>query len=300
MSAWPSLRYDDWADTAATLHMWTQIVGKIRMVKSPPINHWWHVTLYVTARGLTTSPIPHGDGLFEITFDFIDHRLRIETSAGEERHFDLHPMTVAEFYERILAALAELHVDVTINTIPCEVAEPIAFPQDTTHHSYDPAAAARFWRVLVNTSRVFTRFRSEFLGKVSPIHFFWGAIDLAVTRFSGREAPPHPGAPFIPLSVAREAYSHEVISAGFWPGGNGFDAAYYAYAYPEPPGLPEALIQPAEAFYSPDLREFLLPYESVRQSPTPDASLEAFLHSTYNAAATLATWPRPTLERPTS
>ncbi|HYM61935.1 MAG TPA: DUF5996 family protein [Thermoanaerobaculia bacterium] len=297
VETWPPLKYDDWAPTAQTLQMWTQIVGKIRMAKSPPINHWWHVALYVTSRGLGTSPILNGAATFEMEFDFIDHRLRITTSDGASREIMLQPMTVAAFYERVMAALAELHVSVEINPMPCEVAEPISFPLDTKHHSYDAAAAARFWRVLVDTCRVFSRFRSDFLGKVSPIHFFWGGIDLAMTRFSGREAPLHAPTPGIPLHVVREAYSHEVSSAGFWPGGAGFDAAFYSYAYPEPEGYGRAHVGPAAAFYSPDLREFLLPYEAVRTSASPDDALMEFLQSTYGAAANLGKWDRDALER---
>lgn len=297
MKSWPPLRYDDWADTAQTLHMWTQVVGKVRMMKSPPVNHSWHVVLYVTSRGLSTSPVPSGDGTFEIEFDFIDHKLRIVTTEGAEHDFELEPMTVADFYAKVMAALAELGVDVTIYPIPSEVAEPIAFTKDTIHRSYDAAAVERFWRVLVDSCRVFTLFRSRFLGKVSPVHFFWGAIDLAVTRFSGREAPPHPGAPGLPLRVAREAYSHEVSSAGFWPGGNGFDAVFYSYAYPEPEGYAQAAVKPADAFYSTELREFVLPYDALRNSASPEDALMEFLQSTYEAAADLGKWDRAALER---
>ena len=296
MNPWPPLAYADWADTAQTLHMWTQIVGKVRMVATPPINHSWHVPLYVTARGLSTSPVPSEAGAFEIELDFVEHRLRILTTEGTVHSFKLEPMTVATFYEKVMAGLAEIGVTVKINTKPNEVAEPIAFPNDTTHHSYDSAAVERFWRVLVDTGRVLTRFRARFVGKVSPVHFFWGAIDLAVTRFSGREAPPHPGAPGLPLQVARDAYSHEVSSAGFWPGGSGFDAAFYSYAYPEPEGYAQAAVKPAAAFYSADLREFLLPYEAVRTSASPDDTLMEFLQSTYDAAANLGHWD-PTLVR---
>jgi hypothetical protein len=297
MKSWPALRYDDWADTAQTLHMWTQVVGKVRMTKSPPVNHSWHVALYVTSRGLGTSPIPNGEGTFEIELDFIDHRLRISTTEGDEHDFRLQPMTVADFYAKVMDTLGELGIDVKINPLPNEVADPIRFNSDTTHRSYDREAVERFWRVLVDTSRVLTRFRSEFLGKVSPVHLFWGAIDLAVTRFSGRTAPPHPGAPGLPLRVARDAYSHEVSSAGFWPGGNGFDAAFYSYAYPEPEGYAQTRVKPAAAFYSNDLREYLLPYEAVRTSASPDETLMEFLHSTYDAAADLGKWDRAALER---
>ena len=297
MKSWPPLAYDDWADTAQTLHMWTQVVGKVRMMKSPPINHSWHVALYVTSRGLTTSAIPNGEGTFEIELDFIDHRLRISTTDGDEHDFKLQPMTVADFYARVMNALTELGIDVRIHPIPNEVADPIAFMKDTTHRSYARDAVERFWRILVDTSRVLTRFRSRFLGKVSPVHLFWGAIDLAVTRFSGRTAPPHPGAPGLPLHVARDAYSHEVSSAGFWPGGNGFEPAFYSYAYPEPEGYADAGVKPGEAFYSKDLREFLLPYDAVRNSASPDETLMEFLESTYAAAADLGKWDRDALER---
>ena len=298
MKPWPPLEYEHWADTAQTLHMWTQVVGKVRMMKSPPVNHSWHVALYVTSRGLSTSPVPNGQGTFEIEFDFIDHRLRISTTEGDEHDFKLQPMTVANFYDRVMAALADLGIDVKINTTPNEVPEPIPFTSDITHRSYDPAAVERFFRVLVDTCRVLTRFRTRFVGKVSPVHLFWGAIDLAVTRFSGREAPPHPGAPGLPLHVARDAYSHEVSSAGFWPGGGGFEAAFYSYAYPEPEGYAQASVKPAQAFYSNDLREFLLPYDAVRNSTSPDEMLMEFLQSTYEAAADLGKWDRKALERP--
>jgi hypothetical protein len=297
MDRWPPLRYADWADTAQTLHMWLQIAGKIRMTKTPPVNHSWHVTLYVSARGLTTSPMMSDDGLFEIEFDFIDHRLIIRTTEGDERSFALQPMTVADFYARITTSLGDLKLDVKINPRPSEVESPIPFDEDTVHRTYDRDAAFRFWRTLVDSTRVMSAFRSKFVGKVSPIHFFWGALDLAVTRFSGRTAPLHPGAPGLPLAVAQEAYSHEVASAGFWPGGNGTDAAFYAYAYPEPPGFADAPVRPAEAFYSKDLREFILPYEAMRTTADPDAALMEFLQSTYEAAANLAHWDRDALER---
>jgi len=297
IQAWPPLKYDDWADTAETLHMWLQIAGKIRMTKSPPVNHWWHTVLYVSSRGLTTSAIPGCGGTFEIEFDFIDHQLRIDTTRGDSQMFELRPMTVADFYERIVTAMARLGEPVEIHTMPDEVADPIPFERDTKHHSYDGDAAARFWRVLVDTCRVFTRFRSNFLGKVSPVHLFWGGMDLAMTRFSGRIAPLHGPVPGIPLNVVREAYSHEVSSAGFWPGGGGFDAAFYAYAYPEPEGFGSAPLKPDSAFYSQDLREFLLPYEAVRTSPSPDEALEEFLRTTYEAAANLGKWDRGALER---
>lgn len=297
LDAWPVLHYRDWADTAQTLHMWTQVAGKIRMTQCPPVNHWWHVTLYPTSRGLSTALMPYGDVTFEIDFDFLDHRLRITTCTGAERLVPLEPMTVADFYKRVMAALEDLDLPVDINTTPNEVADPIPFDSDTTHRSYDADAVSRFWRVLVDTTRVFSTFRSSYLGKVSPIHFFWGGMDLAMTRFSGRIAPPHGSVPGIPLKVVREAYSHEVSSAGFWPGSEQADAAFYAYAYPEPEGVDRATVKPAEAFYSGELREFLLPYEAVRASADPDAALLEFLESTYRAAADLGGWDRGALER---
>ena len=289
--AWPELRYAQWADTCATLHMWTQVAGKIRMARTPPVNHWWHVPLYVTSRGLGTSPIPDGARTFEIVFDFIDQRLCIFTTAGEHRQFALQPMTVADFYARVMAVLGELGIDAPINTTPSEVPDPIPFERDTVHASYDADAVSRFWHALVCMGNVFARFRGDFLGKVSPIHFFWGGFDLAVTRFSGRRAPPHPGVPGAPLEMVREAYSHEVSSAGFWPGAPGVDAVFYSYAYPEPPGYASAPVRPAAAFYSNELREFLLPYEAVRTSATPEEDLLEFLESTYEAAATCGDWP---------
>jgi len=291
--AWPELRYAAWADTCATLHMWTQVVGKIRMAKTPPVNHWWHVTLYVTARGLGTSPIPDSARTFEMNFDFVRHQLCIDTTDGQRREIALRPMSVADFYARVMATLGEMGIEAPINTTPSEVADPIPFEQDTTHASYDADAVSRFWHALVSTCNCLARFRGGFLGKVSPIHFFWGGFDLAVTRFSGRRAPPHPPVPGMPLAMIREAYSHEVSSAGFWPGApGGADAVFYSYAYPEPPGYAAAPVRPAAAFYSNELREFLLPYEAVRTSATPEDDLLAFLESTYDAAATCGDWPR--------
>jgi len=295
--AWPELHYAEWADTCATLHMWTQVVGKIRMAKTPPVNHWWHVPLYVTSRGLGTSPIPDGARTFEIEFDFIDHRLRIDTTDGERREIALRPMSVADFYARVMAALGELRIGVAINTTPSEVAAPIAFEKDTEHAAYDAGAVARFWRILVSACNVLAEFRCDFLGKVSPIHFFWGGFDLAVTRFSGRRAPPHPAIPGISLAMIREAYSHEVSSAGFWPGGPGADAVFYSYAYPEPAGYAAAAVRPAAAFYSDDMKEFLLPYDAVRTSASPERDLMEFLRTTYDAAASLGDWAREALER---
>jgi hypothetical protein len=289
--------YSEWSDTCETLHLWTQVVGKIRMAKTPPINHWWHVVLYVTSRGLGTSPIEDGERTFDIDFDFIDHVLRIATTDGRVRELALQPMTVAEFYGRVMAMLAELDIAVTIDTKPCEIPNPIHFEEDRQHASYDRDAVSRFWRVLVGACRVLTRFRSEFIGKVSPVHFFWGGFDLAVTRFSGRGAPVHASVPLIPDKVVREAYSHQVSSAGFWPGGPGAEAAFYSYAYPAPPGLERAQVSPASAFYSNEMGEFLLPYSSVRASASPDDDLMAFLRTTYEAEANLGEWPREELER---
>lgn len=290
---WPPLRYADWADTCATLHMWTQVVGKIRMARTPPVNHWWHVTLYVTSRGLGTSPIPDGERTFEIDFDFVDHRLLITTSDGEARQFKLQPMTVAAFYVRVMTALEELGIEVAINTLPSEVDDPVRFEEDTRHASYDADAATRFWRVLLSGCQVINRFRSNFLGKVSPVHFFWGSFDLAVTRFSGRRAPEEAGA----SPMVREAYSHEVSSAGFWPGTPAGDAAFYSYAAPAPEGFANAPVQPSAAAYSPQFKQFLLPYEEMRKLPSPGDALLQFLQSTYEAAADLGKWPRAELER---
>jgi hypothetical protein len=277
--------------------MWTQVVGKIRLALTPLVNHWWNVPLYVTTRGLTTSAIPYGAGSFEMLFDFLEHRLRIETSDGATRSMALAPRPVAEFYREAMAALSGLGIEVRIWTTPVEVPDPVPFEQDEVHRSYDPEYAQRFWRVLVQADRVLTEFRARFLGKASPVHFFWGSFDLAATRFSGRPAPPHPGAPNVADSVTREAYSHEVSSAGFWPGGFGFDALFYAYAYPEPDGFKQYPVQPKEAFYHWDLGEFVLPYEAVRTAASSDEALMAFLQSTYEAAADLVHWDRASLER---
>ena len=296
--AWPALALEGWADSCATLHMWAQIVGKIRLRESAPINHGWHSTFYVTARGLTTSPIPHGLRTFQIDFDFIDHALVVDVSDGTTARIALEPQTVAMFYRRVMGALRGLDLDVTIHGRPNEVPDPIPFERDEVHRAYDAAAVTRFWRVLVQSDRVFKRFRSGFIGKCSPVHLFWGALDLAVTRFSGRTAPEHPGGiPNLPDRVTREAYSHEVSSCGFWAGGGAIAyPAYYAYAYPEPAGFADARVGPAQAFYSPDLREFILPYDAVRMSDDPDRTLLQFLESTYVAAADLAEWDRTALE----
>src|SRR5256712_3642812 len=284
---WLELNYSDWKDTCATLHMWTQIVGKIRLTLTPWTNHSWHVTLYVTARGITTSPIPHGSSTFEIDFDFIDHQLRILKSDGGQRSLELKPRTVAAFYKAVTTALDELGLPVKIDIMPNEIPNPIPFDGDEQHRSYDPEYANRFWRGLVQADRVVQEFRSRFFGKCRPVHFFWGAPDLPVTRFSGRTAPKHPGGvPNLPDWIAREAYSHEVSSCGFWPGGGPVPyAAFYSYAYPEPAGFAEARVRPSAAFYSTDLREFILPYDTVRNSESPGQTLLEFLQSTYEAAA---------------
>ncbi|HTF34461.1 MAG TPA: DUF5996 family protein [Myxococcota bacterium] len=297
--AWPALPLDEWKDTYATLHRWSQIVGKVRLAHMPWINHSWHVTLYVTARGLTTSPIPYGTKSFQIEFDFIDHQLPIRTSDGKVRSVALRPRSVADFYRELMARLLELGIEVAIYPRPNELEDATPFGEDETHASYDRDAAQRCWRVLVQAERVFTAFRARFLGKCSPVHVFWGAFDLAVTRFSGRPAPRHPGGvPHLPDWVAREAYSHEVSSAGFWPGGGAISyPAFYSYAYPEPDGFREAAVRPAGAAYSSELREFLLPYDFVRRADSPDEVLLEFLESTYQAAADLGRWDRSALER---
>ena len=297
--AWPSLPLEEWSDTAATLHMWLQIVGKVRLVQSPWINHSWHVTLYVTARGLTTSPIPHGERAFAIDFDFLRHRLIVRTSDGGEAGFPLQPETVAAFYARLLEQLRGLDLPVKIYGKPNEIADPIPFAEDETHRSYDPEYANRFWRILVQADRVLKEFRARFIGKCSPVHLFWGGDDIAVTRFSGRTAPEHPGGiPNLPDWITREAYSHEVSSAGFWAGGGAIAyPAFYSYAYPEPEGFAVARVKPEAAFYSTDLKEFILPYDAVRKAKDPDATLLGFLQTTYEAAANLARWDRAALER---
>lgn len=299
LERWPALRYDEWKDTLATLHLWTQIAGKIRLEQEPMQNHWWNVTLYVTQRGFTTSIMPYSDRRsFAISFDFLDHRLLIEDCDGQHRGFALEPMTVAEFYKRVMAELAGIGITVKINTMPTEVADPVPFEQDTVHASYDRDAVERYWRIALQVDRLCKSFRARFLGKSSPVHFFWGAFDIAETRFSGRKAPPHPGGiPNTPDFVTREAYSHEVQSVGFWPGGFGLDATFYAYAYPEPPGFAVAKIAPPQASWNPQLKEFLLPYEAVRTSNDPDAYVLDFFQSTYEAAADLGGWDREALER---
>jgi len=299
MERWPALRYDDWKDTLHTLHLWTQIVGKIRLEREAFVNHWWHVTLYVTPRGLTTSSMPYPDGRsFTIAFDFLSHELRIDGCDGEHAIVPLVPMSVADFYERLMAELHALGFDVAISAKPNEVVDAIPFAKDTTHASYDARAAERFHRVLLQADRLFKEFRSEFVGKASPSHFWWGSFDLATTRFSGRPAPPHPGGfPNMPDAATREAYSHEEHSVGFWPGGPGMEAFFYAYAYPEPPGFPEAAVAPPAARWNGTMREFVLAYEDVRTAADPDAAVLAFCRSTYAAAADLAHWDRAALER---
>ena len=292
--AWPPLPLDEWRDTYATLHMWTQIVGKVRLALSPPVNHWWQVPLYVSPRGLTTSAVPYGRGSFEIEFDFVDHALVFDTSDGARRSLPLSPRPVAEFYREVMEALGSLGVHVEIYTMPVEVPDPVRFTEDYQHASYDADAARRFWRVLLRADRVFKEFRGRFLGKCSPVHFFWGSFDLAVTRFSGRRAPEREGAD----AITREAYSHECISHGFWPGGGAVPgAAFYSYTAPEPEGLKTAEVRPAPAFYSAEMSEFLLMYDDVRAAGRPEEALTEFLQSTYEAGANLAGWDRAALER---
>jgi hypothetical protein len=292
--ALPALPFDSWKDTLATLHMWTQVVGKVRLSLSPLVNHWWNVPFYLTGRGLTTSAMPYQQRAIEVRFDFIEHKLVIESSDGRVISMPLKAESVAEFYKRFMAALAELDVVVKIWTMPAEIPDPIPFEQDHQHASYDREAVHKFWRILVWVDQVFKEFRTGFQGKSSPVHFFWGSFDLAVTRFSGRPAPPRPGAD----SITREAYSHEVSSAGFWPGGGDIKGpAFYSYAAPEPPGFAEQRIRPAAAFYHPQLKEFLLMYDDVRTASSPRTALLEFLESTYVAAADGANWDRKALER---
>jgi hypothetical protein len=291
---WPELPLDAWQDTYATLHMWTQIVGKVRLALSPRVNHWWEVALYINASGLTTSAIPYGDGIFEIQFDFLEHKLTIQTSWNSAKSLPLKPQSVAAFYTEFMSALRSLGIEVKIWTMPCEVPNPVRFDSDTQHSSYSPEYASRFWQILILCDSVFQEFRSRFIGKDSPVHFFWGSFDLCVTRFSGRRAPERPGAD----AVTREAYSHEVISAGFWPGGGDIKGpVFYAYAAPEPSGFADQKVKPAAAFYHPQMKEFLLMYDDVRKSPSPREALLAFLQSTYEAGANLANWDRKELER---
>ena len=292
---WPALPLAEWKPTLDTLHMWTQIVGKVRLVQSPLVNHWWNVPLYVTPRGLTTGIIPHGKRSFEIDFDFIDHLLRVRTGEGTTRTLSLAPRSVADFHRELMAMLDGLDLSVSIHGTPDEVDEPIPFALDETHNSYEAEYAQRHWRILLQADRVLKEFRSRFIGKCSPVHFFWGSFDLAVTRFSGRRAPPMPDAD----AITREGYSHEVISHGFWAGsGNIQEPAFYSYTAPQPDGLPQAAIRPAKAFYNPETTGFILPYEVVRKSADPDSVLLEFLQSTYEAGANLAKWDRAALERP--
>ena len=295
-NSWPELKYAEWKDTCATLHMWTQVVGKIRLKQTPLVNHWWNVPLYVSARGLTTSAMPYDDRIFEIEFDFIDHELLIKCSDGAEKRLALRPQSVAAFYAEVMSALRELGLVIEIWSMPVEVPNPIRFEADFEHASYDAEYANRFWRALVKMDEVLKSFRAEFIGKVSPVHFFWGSFDMAVTRFSGRLAPERPDADLI----TREAYSHEVISHGFWPGNKDMEAAFYSYTAPEPAGLADAKVLPAATFYSKEQKEFFLLYEEVRKpdsSGSPEKKLWDFLRTTYEAGANLAGWDRLSLER---
>ncbi|HMF91184.1 MAG TPA: DUF5996 family protein [Candidatus Angelobacter sp.] len=297
---WPSLPLAAWKDTYSTLHMWTQIVGKVRLALTPKVNHWWNVPLYVSARGLTTSVIPHGVRVLEMEFDFIEHKLVIRTNDPATKTISLAPRSVADFYKEFMSVLRSLGIDVQIWKMPVEVPNPIPFDQDTVHASYDPEYARRLWRILISTDEVFKVFRSRFIGKSSPVHFFWGGFDLAVTRFSGRRAPERNDPDPVLRKIMREAYSHEVISAGWWPGGGQLDdAAFYAYAAPEPPGFAQQTVQPQKAFYSKDLGEFLLMHEDVREASSPTTVLLDFLESTYLAGATQGQWDRQALEYPT-
>lgn len=288
---WPELDYDAWRETSETLHLWTQIVGKVRLAQEPWLNHSWHVTLYVTARGLSTSVMSHGTRVFEIEFDFVSHLLHIRTADGAERRIPLEPQSVAAFHDAVLGAMADLGVPVRINDMPNEIADATPFSQDFEHAAYDADYANRFWRVLLQTDRILKQFRTGFIGKSSPVHFFWGSFDMAVTRFSGRPAPIHPGGfPNLPDSVTREAYSHEVSSAGFWPGAGLGHPAFYSYAYPVPDGFADAEVQPAAAAWNADFGQFLLPYDAVRTADDPDATLLAFLQSSFDAAARTGGW----------
>jgi hypothetical protein len=296
---WPALPLEEWSDTFVTLHMWTQVVGKVRLALAPMQNHWWQVPLYLTARGMTTSAMPAGRRTLQIDFDFISHELQLMMSDASSRVMPLAPHSVAGFYRQLMYALEELGVPVRIWTKPQEVEVAIPFERDLENASYDPDFAWRHWQILSQAERVLQRFRSDFIGKCSPIHFFWGSFDLAVTRFSGREAPPHPGGvPNMADWIAREAYSHEVHSVGFWPGNKVLpEPAFYAYAYPEPEGFRDAPGMAEGAYYSDDLREYILPYEAVRSAPDPDGRILEFARSTYEAAATLGGWPRSAIER---
>jgi hypothetical protein len=297
---WPALAYADWQDTCATLHLWTQIVGKLKLALAPLANHWWGVVLFVTARGLTTGPMAYRDRVLQIDFDFCAHELILRTSDAREQRIALAPMAVADFYAVVMDRLHALDVDVQIWTMPVEIEGAIPFEQDRTHASYDAAAAQSFWRQLVQADRVFNIFRARYLGKVSPVHFFWGSFDLAVTRFTGRAAPPLASSksPNVGLWVMQEAYSHECSSVGFWPGNGGYGrAAFYSYAYPEPAGYGQAPVRPAGAAYNNDVGQFLLDYDAVRTAPSPDNALLAFMQGTYEAAANRGGWERKVLER---
>lgn len=300
MEAWPEIPYPEWEKTCATLHRWTQIVGKIRLSLSPWINHSWQVALYLTPQGLTTSPIPFRDDAFQIDFNFYDQELVVTKSAGENKKLALRPQAVADFYGELMGLLKGMEIEVSIDRIPNEVPDPIPLDEDRSHHEYDGAAARRFHRALLSSYLVLSEFRTAFLGKVSPVHFFWGSFDLAVTRFSGRKAPLHPGGhPGLPDDVSREAYSHEVSSAGFWPGNGGLGyPAFYSYAYPQPENYSSYPIGPAAAFYDKNLGEYLLPYDAVREAANPRASLLEFLETTYQAAAETGRWDRSALECP--
>ena len=296
-NSWPVLKFAEWQDTYATLHMWTQVVGKIRLRQTPLVNHWWNVPLYVSARGLTTTAMPYQDRIFEIEFDFIDHKLRIECSDGAAQTLALRPQSVADFYAEVMSSLRDLGMEIRIWTMPVEVPDPIRFEEDTIHASYDAAYANRFWRALVKMDDVLKEFRARFIGKVSPVHFFWGSFDMAVTRFSGRRAPEREGADL----MTREAYSHEVISHGFWPGNKDMEAAFYSYTAPEPTGLADTISQgkilTAKTFYSSEMKEFFLLYDDIRNSGSPEKALMDFCQTTYEAGANLAGWDRAVLER---
>ena len=300
LQPWPALRLADWADTRDTLHLWTQVVGKVRLALTPQANHWWQVALYPTARGLTTSAMPWARGSVEIRFDFLQHELVIETSDGRQETVALEPRTVADFYRGVMRALDALDIAVRIWPRPVERQDDIPFGKDRVHRAYDAGAARRFWQVLLQATHVLQLFRTGFVGKCSPVHFWWGSFDLSCTRFSGRAAPPHPGGvPHLADRVTREAYSHECSSAGWWPGdpASGAEAAFYSYAYPEPPGFGERRVAPAGAYYDPVLHEFLLPYEAVRSDAAAEGRILQFLDSTYEAAADLGDWDRAALER---
>ena len=297
MTPWPELKFAEWQDTLATLHMWTQVVGKIRLKQTPLVNHWWNVPLYLSARGLTTSTMPYRDRSFEIEFDFIDHQLLIKCSDGSTRALPLRPQSVANFYAEVMAALRSLDIEIKIWTMPVEIPNPIRFTDDHEHKSYDAGYANRFWHALMAMDEVLKEFRARFIGKVSPVHFFWSSFNLAVTRFSGKPAPPREGAD----AMTQEAYSHEVISHGWWPGNKDMEAAFYSYTTPEPAGLADTVsqkkIRPAQTFYNSEMKEFFLMYDDVRQSASPEQTLMDFCQSTYEAGANLAEWDRAALER---